>query len=69
MIVGLSVAYYYAWMEVLPRLGGYSIARETLHLEGGAITNRFVKAKRRETPDGNSGGSSAPLLGTATYER
>ncbi|KAG8979679.1 hypothetical protein FRB94_011590 [Tulasnella sp. JGI-2019a] len=58
-IVLLSGVYYFTWMFVLPRWGGYEIVQETIVLDGGASTNCFKKVPKREYQDEDD---STPLL-------
>lgn len=65
-IVLLSVVYYFAWMVVLPRWGGYEILQETVTLDGGALTNRFRKVPQHEVAHDRRrvNEDTAPLLST-----
>lgn len=58
-----SGLYYCSWMVVLPRLGGYEVVQETVKLQDGAMTNRFVKVERQEVRDSADAREQAmPLL-------
>jgi len=63
-IISVGVIYYFSWMWFLPRLGGYDIVQETVTLEGGAITNVFIKRarKREATITSRDDEDLAPLL-------
>jgi len=39
----LCALYYYIWVVLLPRIGGYDIVEEVVELDGGARTSRLVK--------------------------
>jgi len=41
--------YYYVWIILLPRLGGYEIVEETEELEGGARLRKLVRQYPRRT--------------------
>ncbi|KAI0033073.1 amino acid/polyamine transporter I [Vararia minispora EC-137] len=62
-LVGLGILatcglYYYVWIVLLPRLGGYTIVEEVLELPGGARTGRLVRKYPAEVA-----AERAPLLG------
>ncbi|KAF8273274.1 amino acid/polyamine transporter I [Lactarius quietus] len=48
LVVGLGLfllcaLYYYVWIILLPKIGGYDIVEEVVELDGGALTSRLVK--------------------------
>ncbi|KAE8149928.1 amino acid permease-domain-containing protein [Aspergillus avenaceus] len=48
LVVGIGVitgcgVYYWVWIKVLPRFGGYVFRQTVLQLEGGAVAHRLVK--------------------------
>jgi len=54
--------YYYVWMILHPKLGGYVIVEEFLELDNGEQTTRFVrKYKRDVSPE------HRPLLGPSVH--
>lgn len=59
VLVLSSMLYYWIWMILLPRLGGYEMVQETVTLEGGALTNRFQRVPIERSGDEED---TAPLL-------
>jgi len=43
IIITLACVYYYAWIILLPRLGGYEIVEEVEELSDGALTKRLTR--------------------------
>ncbi|KDQ19238.1 hypothetical protein BOTBODRAFT_62680 [Botryobasidium botryosum FD-172 SS1] len=43
LIIATACVYYYAWIILLPRLGGYEIVEEVEVLSDGALTKRLVR--------------------------
>ncbi|KAI0264380.1 amino acid/polyamine transporter I [Gloeopeniophorella convolvens] len=39
----LCAVYYYVWIVLLPKIGGYAIIEEVVELDGGALTSRLVR--------------------------
>jgi hypothetical protein len=39
----LCALYYYIWIVLLPKFGGYEIVEEVVELVGGALTTRLVR--------------------------
>ena len=39
----LCALYYYVWVVLLPKIGGYEIGEEVVELSGGALTSRLVR--------------------------
>ncbi|KAH7101994.1 amino acid transporter [Auriculariales sp. MPI-PUGE-AT-0066] len=68
-ILALCGLYYYVWIILMPRLGGYEIVEETEELSGGA---RLRKLVRRYPDDAGSSSQSRhsesePLLGASSH--
>ncbi|KAG8874529.1 hypothetical protein FRB98_008359 [Tulasnella sp. 332] len=59
VLIVFSMLYYWVWMILLPRLGGYEMVQETVTLEGGALTNRFEKVPIERSRDEED---TTPLL-------
>ena len=57
MIVGIAVigvcgAYYYVWMDVLPRWGNYTIRSQVVNVDdNGANTHRLLRVPNAEVAD------------------
>ncbi|KZV68282.1 amino acid transporter [Peniophora sp. CONT] len=65
-VVGLCVllacgAYYYLWIVLLPRWGGYEVVEEIVDLGGGARTGKLVRKYTSSTDE------NAPLLASSSY--
>ncbi|KAG2126696.1 amino acid/polyamine transporter I [Suillus cothurnatus] len=66
-VVGLGILalcgfYYWLWIVVLPRLGGYTIVEEVEQLEGGALTARLTRKYHSSVVDIDTG-EQQPLIG------
>lgn len=46
--------YYWAWVSVLPRLGGYRLRQEVLELDSGAQSHSIVKVPLADLNDWDS---------------
>ncbi|KAG1821041.1 amino acid/polyamine transporter I [Suillus subaureus] len=51
-ILALCGFYYWLWIVVLPRLGGYTIVEEVEQLEGGALTARLTRKYHADIDNG-----------------
>ncbi|KZV89003.1 amino acid transporter [Exidia glandulosa HHB12029] len=60
-ILALCGVYYYVWIILLPRLGGYDIVEEVVELDGGARTRRLVRKYHEH--DGTGEGQRQPREG------
>jgi hypothetical protein len=59
----LCALYYYVWIVLLPKMGGYEISEEVVELGGGALTSRLVcKYKERSL------GEERPLLASPDHD-
>ena len=55
--------YYYVWIVLIPKLGGYEIVEEVEELEGGAKLARLVRKYHSNTSLSENGSPErAPLL-------
>jgi hypothetical protein len=66
-VVGLGILvlcgfYYWLWIVVLPRLGGYTIVEEVEQLEGGALTAQLTRKYHSSVVDIDTG-EQQPLIG------
>ena len=43
LVCQLCALYYYVWIILLPKIGGYNIVEEVVELDGGALTSRLVR--------------------------
>jgi hypothetical protein len=43
--------YYYVWIVLLPKFGGYEIVEEVVDLGGGALTSRLVRKYKIRSPE------------------
>ncbi|THC89893.1 hypothetical protein EYZ11_010644 [Aspergillus tanneri] len=42
-IIGVCGVYYYVWIKILPKMGGYEFRQTILKMEGGATAHKLVK--------------------------
>jgi len=47
----LCALYYYIWIVLLPRIGGYEVVEEVVDLGGGAFTSRLVRNYKTRSPE------------------
>ncbi|KAN0132987.1 Amino acid permease domain containing protein [Lactarius tabidus] len=47
----LCALYYYVWIILLPKIGGYRIVEEVVELDGGALTSRLVRKYEARSPE------------------
>jgi len=59
----LCALYYYVWMILRPKFGGYEIVEESLELDNGERTTRFVRKYKRDVSQ-----ERRPLLGPSESE-
>ncbi|EJD39118.1 amino acid transporter [Auricularia subglabra TFB-10046 SS5] len=59
-VLAFCALYYYVWIRLLPRLGGYEIVQETKELDGGVRTNVLVR--RYKTRQSVRDTERSPLL-------
>lgn len=45
----LCALYYYVWIILLPKVGGYNIVEEVVELDGGALTSRLVRKYKTQS--------------------
>jgi hypothetical protein len=43
--------YYYIWIVLLPKIGGYDIIEEVVDLGGGALTSQLVRKYEVRSPE------------------
>ncbi|KAH8994984.1 amino acid/polyamine transporter I [Lactarius akahatsu] len=58
----LCALYYYVWIILLPKIGGYYIVEEVVELGGGALTSRLARKYRARSPE------ERPLLASPASE-
>ena len=47
----LCAVYYYVWIVLLPKIGGYEIIEEVVDLGGGALTSQLVRKHKARLPE------------------
>ncbi len=57
--------YYWLWIFILPKIGGYRIRQELLVLENGAQSHRVVKVSLAELAQWDA---SHDAIGRSTYK-
>ncbi|KAH9043460.1 amino acid transporter [Lactarius hengduanensis] len=58
----LCALYYYVWIILMPKIGGYYIVEEVVELGGGALTSRLARKYRARSPE------ERPLLASPDSE-
>ncbi|KAI0303719.1 amino acid/polyamine transporter I [Multifurca ochricompacta] len=58
----LCALYYYVWIVLMPKIGGYEIVEEEVELAGGAITSRLIRKYKLRPPE------ERPLLASPDHE-
>lgn len=46
--VGFCAVYYFVWIKVLPRYGGYQFRQTIMHMDGGATAHKLVKVPNEQ---------------------
>jgi len=58
----LCALYYYVWIVLRPKIGGYEIVEEVVDLGGGALTSRLVRKYKGQLPE------ERPLLASPHHD-
>jgi len=58
----LCALYYYVWIVLRPKIGGYEIVEEVVDLGGGALTSRLVRKYKAQLPE------ERPLLASPHHD-
>ncbi|KAH9068445.1 amino acid transporter [Lactarius deliciosus] len=58
----LCALYYYVWIILMPKIGGYYIVEEVVELGGGALTSRLARKYKARSPE------ERPLLASPDSE-
>jgi len=59
----LCALYYYIWIVLLPKMGGYEIVEEVVDLGCGALTSQLVRKYKARSPE------ERPLLASSESHR